>query len=145
MTKDRPLTEKQMAFAGFVANGLNYKESYRKAYGAKNYSESALAVEASRMMKDERIQQAVNDLKADIKSTKKAHEKLTGKWILQRLVDEAMDETNPPSTRVRALELLGKSEGIFEENTKLTVEHRRPEDVERELKEKLAEMFGTEH
>lgn len=145
MDKERPLTPKQMAFAGFVAKGLNYSESYRKAYGAENYSKPALAVEASRMMKDERVQRAVEELKAENKTTKKAHKKLTGKWILERLADEAMDESNPPSTRVRALELLGKSEGVFEENTRLTVEHRKPEDVERELKQRLEEMFGTEH
>jgi hypothetical protein len=145
MEKDRPLTPKQMAFAGFVAKGLTYSESYRKAYGAENYSKPALAVEASRMMKDERVQRAVEELKADNKETKKAHKKLTGKWILERLADEAMDESNPPSTRVRALELLGKSEGIFEESTRLTVEHRKPEDVERELRQRLEEMFGAQH
>lgn len=145
MKKDRPLTPKQMAFAGFVAKGINYSESYRKAYGAENYSKSSLAVEASRMMKDERVQRAVEDLKAERRDTKKAHKKLTGKWILERLVDEAMNDSNPPSTRVRALELLGKSEGVFEENTRLTVEHRKPEDVERELKQRLEEMFGAEH
>ena len=44
MPKERPLTAKQMAFAGFVANGLPYTESYRKAYGAGGYSATALGV-----------------------------------------------------------------------------------------------------
>lgn len=145
MDKDRPLTPKQMAFAGFVAKGLNYSESYRKAYGAENYGNAALSVQASRLMKDERVSKAVEELKSENKLTKTVHKKLTGKWILQRLADEAMDESNPPSTRVRALELLGKSEGVFEDNTRLTVEHRKPEDVERELRQRLAEMFKTDH
>ena len=93
-------------------------------------------------MKNERIKAAVEELKADKKETRRSQEKLNSAWILQRLRDEAIDDSNPPSTRVRALELLGKSEGVFEENTKLTVEHRTPEDVERELGQRLSEILG---
>ena len=142
MPKERPLTAKQMAFAGFVANGLTYTESYRKAYGAGGYSATALGVEASRLMKNERIKAAVEELKADKKETRRSQEKLNSAWILQRLREEAIDDSNPPSTRVRALELLGKSEGVFEENTKLTVEHRTPEDVEKELSQRLSDILG---
>jgi len=93
-------------------------------------------------MKVEKVKKAVDDLKADKKEAKRAHETLTSQWILDRLKSEAMDETNPPSTRVRALELLGKSHGVFEENNKVIVEHRNPEDIEKELGERLKSLFS---
>ena len=51
---------------------------------------------------------------------------------------------NPPATRVRALELLGKTGGLFDESTHVTIEQRSPEDLERELVEKLGLLFGAE-
>ena len=53
-----------------------------------------------------------------------------------------MDDSNPPSTRVRALELLGKSEGVFEESSTVVVEHRNPEDIQKELQDKLSGFFS---
>ena len=54
-----------------------------------------------------------------------------------------MDLENPASTRVRALELLGKSSGLFDDSTTVTIESRTPEQIERELESKLAALFGT--
>jgi hypothetical protein len=45
---------------------------------------------------------------------------------------------------VRALELLGKTSGLFDESTHITFENRTPEDVEKELVEKLAMLFPVE-
>jgi hypothetical protein len=45
---------------------------------------------------------------------------------------------------VRALELLGKSGGLFDDSTYVTIEHRSPEDVEEELMEKLGVLFAIE-
>ena len=136
------LTPKQAAFAGFVASGVSYTDAYEKAYDVKSAKPESIRVLASRLMKVEKVRKAVDDLKADKKEAKRAHETLTSQWILDRLKSEAMDETNPPSTRVRALELLGKSHGVFEENNKVIVEHRNPEDIEKELGERLKSLFS---
>ena len=56
----------------------------------------------------------------------------------------AQSEKNPAATRVRALELLGKTSGLFDESTHITFENRTPEDVEKELIEKLALLFPAE-
>jgi hypothetical protein len=140
MSKPATLTPKQSAFAGFVAKGLSYTEAYRKAYDT-NTTDKAVNTLASRLMKNEKVRKAVEDLKADKKEAKKAHQDLSAKWIIERLKSEAMNEGNPPSTRVRALELLGKSEGVFDESSTVVVEHRNPEDIERELRDRLSGLF----
>lgn len=142
MDKPDTLTPKQAAFAGFVAKGLSYSDAYRKAYQSKA-SQNAINVEASRMMKKEKIQKAVEDLRADRREAKSAHKKLSREWVLEMLKKEAMDGDNPPSTRVRALELLGKAEGAFDDTTRMVVEHRSPEDIESELEKRLSRLFES--
>jgi hypothetical protein len=142
MTKPQTLTPKQSAFAAFVAKGLSYSDAYRKAYESKA-SDASVNVEASRMMKKEHIRKAVEDLRADKKEAKSAHKKLSREWVLEMLKKEAMDTDNPPSTRVRALELLGKAEGAFDDTTRMVVEHRSPEDIESELERKLSRFFDS--
>lgn len=141
MSKPARLTPKQSAFAGFVAKGLSYTDAYKKAYDT-NTTDKAVNTLASRLMKNEKVQKAVNDLKADKREAKRSHKELGAKWVIERLQSEAMNESNPPSTRVRALELLGKSEGVFEESSRVVVEHRNPEDIEKELQDRLAGLFA---
>tara|TARA_R100000458_G_scaffold51526_1_gene52446 strand:- start:84 stop:515 length:432 start_codon:yes stop_codon:yes gene_type:complete len=141
MTIPKGLTPKQSAFAGFVASGLSYSDAYKKAYETKG-KDATVNVLASRLAKKDHVRQAIDDLKADKKEAKRTHEKLNAKWILERLKSEAMDDSNPPSTRVRALELLGKSEGVFDESSTVVVEHRNPDEIEKELRDKLSGFFS---
>ena len=142
MNKDDTLTPKQAAFAGFVAKGLSYTDAYRKAYQS-TASDKSVRVEGSRLMKKEKVRRTVEDLRADKREAKATHKKLSREWVLQMLKKEAMDDTNPPSTRVRALELLGKAEGAFDDTTKMVVEHRSPEDIESELEKRLSRLFDS--
>ena len=141
MTIPKGLTPKQSAFAGFVASGLSYSDAYKKAYETKG-KDATVNVLASRLAKKNHVRQAIDDLKADKKEAKRTHEKLNAKWILERLKSEAMDDSNPPSTRVRALQLLGKSEGVFDESSTVVVEHRNPDEIEKELRDRLSGFFS---
>jgi len=140
-TKGLPLTPKQSAFAGFVAEGTNYTQSYRKAYNAKNMSDNAISVEGHKLMKQAHIKLQVDSLKANNSTATKAHEHTRQAWILERLKEEALDMDNNASTRVRALELLGKGAGLFDSSTTVVVENRTPSQIEAELSEKLSILF----
>jgi hypothetical protein len=139
--KGLPLTPKQSAFAGFVAEGTNYTQSYRKAYNAKNMSDNAISVEGHKLMKQAHIKLQVDSLKANNSTATKAHEHTRQAWILERLKEEALDMDNNASTRVRALELLGKGAGLFDSSTTVVVENRTPSQIEAELTEKLGILF----
>ena len=139
--KGLPLTPKQSAFAGFVAEGTNYTQSYRKAYNAKNMSDNAISVEGHKLMKQAHIKLQVDLLKANNSTATKAHEHTRQAWILERLKEEALDMDNNASTRVRALELLGKGAGLFDSSTTVVVENRTPSQIEAELSEKLSILF----
>ena len=143
MTRGDTLSPKQSAFAGFVAEGSNYTDAYRKAYNAKNMTAGSIHKEAHKLIKNERVSAHIKDLKAQKNSAIKSHQKVHKSWVLERLQEEALDLENPASTRVRALELLGKSSGLVADSTTVTIESRTPEQIERELESKLAALFGT--
>tara|TARA_R110000824_G_scaffold313229_2_gene500073 strand:- start:3 stop:440 length:438 start_codon:yes stop_codon:yes gene_type:complete len=144
MSNRRPITPKQNAFCGFVADGDNNTEAYRKAYNASGMSEQVIRNSAYKLSKNESVQEAVKSLRVDRQVVDRATEKLSNDWVIQRLQDEAVSEKNPPATRVRALELLGKTGGLFDESTHVTFEHRSPEDIEKELLEKLGLIVSLE-
>ena len=144
MSNGDTMTPKQSAFAGFVAEGDSLSEAYRKAYNTAKMSDNVVNNEASALAKNQKVKQAIESLKVQTRSAHKAHQKLSNDWIMQKLHDEAINEGNPAATRVRALELLGKTGGLFDESTHVTFEHRSPEDVEKELLEKLNSLFGAE-
>ena len=141
MTNPNGISPKQSAFAGFVAEGDSYTDAYRKAYNASKMKDQVVWNAASRLAKNEKVQGYITALKKKDATAVKAHDKLSKAWILERLQDEAQNDRNPAATRVRALELLGKTSGLFDESTHITFENRTPEDVEKELVEKLAVLF----
>ena len=144
MSNGDTMTPKQSAFAGFVAEGDSLSEAYRKAYNTAKMSENVVNNEASALAKNPKVKDAIEALKLQSRSAHNSHQKLSNDWIVQKLQDEAMNDRNPAATRVRALELLGKTGGLFDESTHVTFEHRSPEDVEMELMEKLGMLFGAE-
>ena len=144
MTNPNGVSPKQSAFAAFVAEGDSYTEAYRKAYDASKMKEQVVWNAASRLAKNAKVMTYITALKKKDATAVEAHDKLSKVWILERLQDEAQNEGNPAATRVRALELLGKTSGLFDESTHITFENRTPEDVEKELLEKLAVLFPVE-
>lgn len=58
------LTVKQEAFAKAYIETGNASEAYRRSYNAKNYSENALAVQASKMLKHPKVVLRIAELQA---------------------------------------------------------------------------------
>tara|TARA_R110000850_G_scaffold28991_3_gene80281 strand:- start:172 stop:633 length:462 start_codon:yes stop_codon:yes gene_type:complete len=138
------LTPKQGAFASAVARGSKLVDAYRLAYDSgENASPQSLRNEASRLNKLPKIQARIADLKANKRTAVKDQEALSSQWILSRLRAECLNEENPPSTRVRALEILAKSEGLFSDAQSVSVDVRSSETIEAELKSRLEKLMGN--
>jgi len=142
MSQGFTLTPKQAAFAGFIVDGNSQIAAYKKSYSAGKMNDASIRVEASKIALNERVQAHIKALRQDKTTAVKSQEKVRKSWVLERLRDEALDLENPASTRVRALELLGKSSGLFDDSTTVTIESRTPEQIELELQDKLAALFG---
>ena len=110
MTKGTTLTTKQSAFCAFVARGETQTDAYIKAYETSGNNR---------------------------KSASKEQDKLSKAWIIDSLRAEASDESNAPSVRVRALEILAKTEKLFDDSTSVNIVHRSSDEIYKELQEAL--------
>tara|TARA_R110000824_G_scaffold143449_1_gene311138 strand:+ start:811 stop:1374 length:564 start_codon:yes stop_codon:yes gene_type:complete len=147
MAKGDTLTPKQAKFVALVAGspdikGLSYTEAYRQSYASENMKPTTLRVEAAKLAKQPKIRDAIDSLKGRDVEVQSLVERVSRDWVVRKLQDEATSEHNPPATRVRALELLGKSQGVFTERERGS-DARTTDDVASEIEAKLRKMFGT--
>ena len=62
--------------------------------------------------------------------------------MIQRLQEEAISEINPASARVRRLEVLCRTLGLFDDKRGVEVKHRFPEEIMAALREELESLVG---
>ena len=144
MTKRQPLTAKQAQFASLVAQGQHMSQAYRMSYAAEKMKESSIRVQAHKEAQKPHVAAAIQNLKDNHQPTERKLEALREDWVLERLQEEAIDESNRASSRVRALEILGKTFNLFDANRREETEHRSPDEIKQELVERLAEIFGDD-
>lgn len=140
----RELTAKQKQFARYIAEGHTGADAYRKAYNAKG-SPKSVGSNASRLKAEDRMQIELNRLN----TLKEIREQQTPaqlrQTVIERLQLEATDESNPPSARIRALELLGKVTEVaaFTERREQTVIHSS-EAIKQQLMERLRSLTAID-
>ena len=113
MSDERPLTDRQERFVVEYLACANGAEAARRA----GYSERTAKQMANQNLTLPYLQEAIsqkrNELMADTEDKVQ--------WLVERLTMEATDDGNNDSTRVRALEVLGKIHGAFApEKTEVT-------------------------
>ena len=130
--RQRPLTAQQMAFANCLIRGATLKVAYRESYPNSQATDACVMANASKLAKDVRIKRIVNDgveetiehLSEDVASTKR--------YVLKQLLAHSKD-ARQEGTKLKALELLGKSVGLFIDRTQAEVKQSTPDQLKREL------------
>ena len=143
---DIRLTNKQRAFVkAMLKPGTTQSDAYRAAYDAENMSAKAICTEAWGLMQHPVIARAVSTGLA----AQEQHAVQSGATLRVKLEEFLMgvvnDEGEKSSDRLRAAELVGKSEkvGYFLERSATVEEELTPEQVEQELNEKLKSAFKS--
>jgi len=130
--RERPLTAQQMAFANCLIRGATLKVAYRESYPNSNATDACVMANASKLAKDVRIKRIVNEgveetiehLSEDVAGTKR--------YVLKQLLAHSK-EAKQEGTKLKALELLGKSVGLFIDKTQTEVKQSTPDELKREL------------
>ena len=130
--RQRPLTAQQTAFANCLIRGATLKVAYRESYPNSQATDACVMANASKLAKDVRIKRIVNDgveetiehLSEDVASTKR--------YVLKQLLAHSKD-ARQEGTKLKALELLGKSVGLFIDRTQTEVKPATPDQLKREL------------
>ena len=143
VSKEQPLTGKQEAFAKLVASGSMLSDAYRECYSADNMKSSTLWSEACRLAQNPKVSARIKDIQADMEADRRTVERRREEWVLKRLSEEA-DQADNASSRIRALELVGKTVGMFTDRIEQAeTTDRSASEIEKELKARLDRLIGS--
>jgi len=119
--KKRSLTTKQKGFIKDVALGLPKAEAYRNNYNSKS-KKVYQGNEAFKLANNPKIANEIEAFKVAIEAQSYQSSTQLKAFIMHQLTLHALNEDNPPASRIRSLELLGKSYdvGLFEDRKVVT-------------------------
>ena len=123
--KQAQLTTKQREFARHLALGKSKAQAYRDSRDSKG-SAVTQGNHASRLAKDDRIQNEVEAYKLAIEAEKHRTPAQLKSLLVQQLVQHSLDAEFPPAQRVQCLKLLGSlfEVGAFVERKEVTTINR---------------------
>jgi hypothetical protein len=134
----KPLTGKMKLFASHVIGGMSTKQAYRTAYDAKDSSEATVCVNANRLLGDERISKLIGNYLEQSTVNILTDQASTRRHILQELLSHSQDKTAQLSNRLKALEMMGRSIGMFDPKTETTTQAIDVTVLKKELETSLA-------
>ena len=146
--KDQPLTSKQLEFAQLIADGFTKAEAFRKAYDVSpDTKEKSIHEMASKTFNNVKV---ISRVKA-IQHQKAEDQRMLGikqaEFIMKQLEKEATDMDNNSASRIRALELMGKTHmvGLFADKLEIKSENinMTADELEDQLKDKLQKLLGN--
>jgi len=142
------LTSKQELFCQEYIKGNSASDAYRQAYNVNQGTKSSsIHRSAHEVLNNPKVSSRVKALnkrkEANLQTT--AHS--LSRYIVERLVEETKGDN--PSSRLKALELLGKHRDIdiFNPESKVNVtvnNNKTTTELEAEIKEKLKLVIGTD-
>ena len=136
------LTHKQETFAQRVAEGAKLSTAYREAYDASNMAQTTIWPHASRLACHPMIAARINELQAQ----KEAVQRMCAVGRTDRLIAQLeylSDHGSSDAVKIKALELLGKTCGMFTPQPE-PVPTRSPEEIQTALIDRLSAMFANQ-
>ena len=111
-TRARALSPSQLAFAQGLIRGQTYKQAYKDAYPNAQGSDGSITTSAYRLSRDPRIAEMVRDALEETAEHLAEDRAATQRYVLRQLVAHSKT-AKQEGTKLKALELLGKSTGLF--------------------------------
>jgi hypothetical protein len=143
--KEADLTIKQRAFVDGIIKGKlgSFKEVYADVYDVTLTKQGKIPkwveVEASRLMAHPKISLSITKGFERRETNAVASTTRTRSYVLEQLMRESK-EADSDSTRVRALELLGKTVNLFSDTLEIK-ESRTSDDIESEIEQKIEALL----
>ena len=141
------ITTKQHEFARLIAEEhLTSSDAYRRAYKpnilAKNKSVHEMAC---RVMTNIKVQSMIRSIQHDRAEDNRMRAIRREEFVLKKLMEE-VEEGDQASSRIRALELLGKTVSMFSNKVEIKTKQidRSSEELTEDLKLKLQKLFHNQ-
>jgi hypothetical protein len=147
-SKDQPLTAKQLEFAQLIADGYTKADAFRKAYDVSpDTKDKSIHEMASKTFSNIKVISRVKAIQQQKAEDLRMLAIKRSEFIMKQLEKEAMDMDNNSSSRIRALELMGKSSevGLFTDKVEIKSENinMTAEELQDQLKDKLQKLLGN--
>ena len=141
------ITAKQYEFARLVAEEhLTSSDAYRKAYKpnilAKNKSVHEMAC---RVMTNIKVQSMIRSIQLEREEDNRMRAIRREEFVLKKLMEE-VEKGDQASSRIRALELLGKTVSMFSNKVEIKTKqtNRTSEELTEDLKLKLQKLLSDQ-
>ena len=146
LVKDKTkLTMKQRAFCDLIIKGKlgSQIECYMQVYDVALTKQGKIPkhahVDCSRLMANPNVSLYISNGLKRLETNAVASTTRTRSYVLEQLMRESK-EADSDSTRVRALELLGKTVNLFSDTLEIK-ESRTSDDIESEIEQKIEQLL----
>ena len=112
--RQRPLTTSQLAFARGLIEGKSMRQAYRDAYPNSGAADVTVSAAAGKLAKDPRIGKLVRDAWEETQEALADDVAASRRYVMRQLV-ALSKQAGQEGSRLKALELLGRSVGMFRE------------------------------
>jgi F0F1-type ATP synthase beta subunit len=143
--KESDLTIKQRAFADAIIKGKlgSFKEVYADVYDVTLTKQGKIPkwveVEASRLMANPKVALSIQQGLQRREVNAVASTTRTRSYVLEQLMRESK-EAESDSSRIRALELLGKTVNLFSDTLEIK-ESRGTQDIEQDIESRIEALI----
>ena len=135
------LTAKQEDFCQAVMAGASFAEAYRGAYHADDMVPNSIWNAASRLAADPKVRGRLEQLAEQREAERRMLALSRADWVVEKITQQVMDPATPPAVKTRALELLGKTIGLFTDRVETTdVTERSADEIEAQIRMRLEQI-----
>ena len=139
-------TFKQSEFARLIAEeGMTSSQAYRVAYNpSKNATQKSIHEMACRVFANVKVQSRIREVQRQIDKDNRMRAVRREEYVLKKLTEEA-ELGESANSRIRALELLGKTVSMFNDKSEVKNSRlfRSSEEIKEELKIKLDKLVNS--
>ena len=146
--KDQPLTQKQLNFCELICDGFTKADAFRKSYDVSvTTTDKSVHEMASKTFNNDKVMRRIKAIQHQRAEDQRMLALSRASMIMKHLELEATNMDNNSSSRIRALELMGKSSdvGLFTDKVELKTDNNSltAEELEDQLKDKLQKLIGN--
>lgn len=139
---ERPMTPNMVRFAQGVISGISRREAYRQAYPNAKGNDQTISACAHRLSKDPRVARMIKHGWEETSETLADDLAATKRYVLRALVTLSR-KGKAEQTRLRALEMLGRSAGAFAGDAHVKEQVVTADQLRRELAGHLRLVEGS--
>ena len=131
-TRPKPLTAPQMEFTKGMIIGKTMRQAYRDAYPNAKGNDQVITSSAYRLSRDPRIQSTLQEAWGETVEVLAEDTAATKRYVLKELLALSKGGKQEGS-RLKALELMGRAAGMFQQATETVAEKPTAEQLRKEL------------